>query len=324
MEEINILVLSAGRRVELINCFKEAAKKLKIKSKIVTADISDTAPAIYFSDKNYTIPRIGDDGYLEKIIDICVNENIRLIVPTIDTELLILSENKEKIEKQTRAKVLVSNKEVIEICRDKKNTQKFFEDNGFGVPQEINDEHKDFSYPVFIKPIDGSSSINTYKINNKEELTFFRKYIKNPIVQEFIQGDEYTIDAFLDFDSNVITIVPRRRIATRSGEIIKGKIEKDKEIIEDIKRLLNVLKPVGQITIQCMKTANGIKYIEINPRFGGGAPMSIKAGADSCMNLYRIMCGEKLAYNENYKDDIIFLRFDDAIMINDKMERIDD
>lgn len=324
MEEINILVLSAGRRVELINCFKEAAKKLKIKSKIVTADISDTAPAIYFSDKNYTIPRIGDDGYLEKIIDICVNENIRLIVPTIDTELLILSENKEKIEKQTRAKVLVSNKEVIEICRDKKNTQKFFEDNGFGVPKEINDEHKDFSYPVFIKPIDGSSSINTYKINNKEELTFFRKYIKNPIVQEFIQGDEYTIDAFLDFDSNVITIVPRRRIATRSGEIIKGKIEKDKEIIEDIKRLLNVLKPVGQITIQCMKTANGIKYIEINPRFGGGAPMSIKAGADSCMNLYRIMCGEKLAYNENYKDDIIFLRFDDAIMINDKMERIDD
>lgn len=194
----------------------------------------------------------------------------------------------------------------------------------FGIPRKIDINDKNIKFPVFIKPIDGSSSINTFKVNNMEELRFFNSYIDKPIIQEFIEGEEYTVDTFLDFESNVITIVPRKRIATRSGEISKGKIVKDREIINDVKRLLDVLKPIGQITIQCMKTAEGIKYIEMNPRFGGGAPMSIKAGANSCENLYRILQNEKLLYNENYKENITFLRFDSAIMLNEKMEKMND
>ena len=144
--------------------------------------------------------------------------------------------------------------------------------------------------------------------------------IQDPIVQEFIEGEEYTVDVFLDFEGNVITIVPRLRIATRGGEISKGKIIKDREIINDIKRLMKVLKPIGHITVQLMKTQRGIEYIEINPRFGGGAPMSIQSGADSCENLYRLMMGEKLEYNENYRENIMFLRFDKSICLDENME----
>lgn len=327
MDNKNILILSAGRRVELIKCFKKAAERLKIKTKIVAADLMNNAPALYFADKKYQIPRIGDKNYIDSIINICNNENIDLIVPTIDTELLILAEEKEIIENKTNAKVLVSDKKVIQICRNKINTQHFFEENGFCVPKQIakeDIEQNNVKYPVFIKPLNGSSSINAFKVNNKKELDFFYNYIEDPIVQEFMSGEEYTVDCFLDFDSNIITIVPRKRIATRSGEIIKGKIVKDKTIIEDVKRLLKILNPIGQITIQCMKTNEGIKYIEINPRFGGGAPMSIKSGANSCENLYRLLNHEKLNYNEEYKDNLTFLRFDDSIMLDENMEIIND
>ena len=326
MNNINILILSAGRRVELVNEFKKAAKKLGIDSKIIAADISNTAPATYFADKSYMVPRIGAEGYIESIINICNQESIKLIVPTIDTELLILSQNKELIETKTNAKVLVSDLRVIEICRDKIRTQEFFDNNNFGAPRriEVDTAEENLTYPMFIKPLDGSSSQNTFKVNNEEELQFFKNYIKKPILQEYITGEEYTADCFLDFNSNIITIVPRIRMATRSGEIIKGKIVKDREIIEDITKLLKTLKPIGQITVQCMKTTQGIKYIEINPRFGGGAPMSIKAGANSCENLYKLLLGEVLEYNENYKENIIFLRFDDSIAINENMELIND
>ena len=327
MKDKNILILSAGRRVELIKCFKNAANILNINSKIVAADLMNNAPALYFADKKYQIPRIGSEDYISSIIDICNKEKIDLIVPTIDTELLILSQKKDVIEKNTNAKVLVSNENVIKICRNKINTQLFFEQNNFGVPIQIKEEdikNENVQFPVFIKPLNGSSSINTFKVNNIEELRFFYNYVKEPIVQEFMEGEEYTVDCFLDFDSNIITIVPRKRIATRSGEIIKGKILKDREIINDIKRVLETLKPIGQITIQCMKTKEGIKYIEINPRFGGGAPMSIKAGANSCENLYKILNGETLSYNESYRDNISFFRFDDAIMVNENMELIND
>ena len=319
---MNILIMSAGRRVELINLFKETARKLNINSKIIAADISNTAPAIYFADKFYLIPRIGEEKYIDSIIEICNKEDIKLIVPTIDTELRILSLNKGIIEEKTNAKVLVSNPEVINICRDKRNTQKFFEENNFGVPKEYLLEENDIEFPVFIKPIDGSSSVNTFKVNNLEELNFFKNYIKNPMIQEFIEGQEYTVDAFLDFDSNIISIVPRRRIQTRAGEVIKGKIIKDREIIEDVKNLLQTLKPIGQITIQCMKTNAGIKYIEINPRFGGGAPMSIRAGANSCEYLYKLLMGEKLSYNEDYKENLTFLRFDNSITLDENMNLI--
>ena len=68
---------------------------------------------------------------------------------------------------------------------------------------------------------------------------------------------------------------------------------------------MKVLKPIGHITVQLMKTQRGIEYIEINPRFGVGH-LSIQSGADSCENLYRLMMGEKLEYNENYRENIMF------------------
>jgi len=323
--DINILILSAGRRVELVQCFQRAAKKLNIKSNIVAADCSSIAPALYFADRTCQLPRINEPNYISSIIDVCNKENISLIIPTIDTDLLLLAENKKLIEEKTNAKVLISDIRVVKICRDKIKTQKFLEENNFSVPKMYIDdeiESGNVKYPVFIKPKSGSSSINAFKVNNSTELKIYRSIIDEPIVQEFIEGEEYTVDVFLDFESNIITIVPRVRINTRSGEISKGKIIKDREIINDVCRLMKVLKPIGHITVQLMKTKRGIEYIEINPRFGGGAPMSIQSGADSCENLYRLLMGEKLKYNENYRDNIIFLRFDNSICLDENMEII--
>ena len=319
MKNINVLILSAGRRVELVKAFKQAREELNIGGKVIACDLSDTAPAIYHADGYYLVPRILDDNYIPSIMDICKKENIDLIIPTIDTELLKLAEEKEKIESETNAKVHVSDLNVVKICRDKYNTQAFFEEHGFKVPRLITQkeiENKEYEFPMFIKPLNGSSSINTFKINNERELEFFLEYVPQPMVQEFIEGDEYTIDAFVDFNHNPITIVPRQRLATRGGEVLKGVVKKDREIIEEVKKVIEILKPIGHITLQCMKTKRGIEFIEINPRFGGGAPISIKAGANSPQNLYRLLMGETLAYNEEYEDNLLASRHDDAVFIN--------
>lgn len=323
MKPINVLILSAGRRVELVNCFKHAARELGVNGSVLAVDCSQTAPALYFADKGIMLPRIKSGDYVEAIIDICKKEAVSLIVPTIDTELLLLAEQKERIEREAGTRVLVSDIEMIKICRNKVVTQRFMEENGFLMPSMITKEQlsepQKLHFPLFMKPVDGSSSIDAFKAHDEKELKTYLQMIDQPIIQEYLEGEEYTVDAFLDFDSHIISIVPRIRIATRSGEISKGRIVKDREIIEDVKRLLNVLKPIGHITIQCKKTGRGVAYIEINPRFGGGAPMSIMAGADSCSNLYRLLLGEKLAYNEDYRADVTFLRFDSCIMLDEQM-----
>lgn len=319
MKEYNILILSVGRRVELVQRFQNAVKNLNLKSHVIGADASDTAPGLFFSDKQYIIPRIGHPNYINSIIDIANQENVKLIIPTIDTELLILSENKKYIEEKTSALVLISNKEVISICRDKIKTQKYLEKHGFLIPKSYdidNLQYDNLLFPLFIKPKSGSSSVNTFKVNNKDELESYLKLIEDPILQDYMDGKEYTVDVFIDFDGNIISVVPRERMVTRSGEISKGKITKDKEIIEDVVRLIKLLKPIGQITIQLMKTKKGIEYIEINPRFGGGAPMSIDAGANSCENLFLLLQHKKLEYNDNWEDGVIFVRFDQSVRIN--------
>lgn len=319
MKEINVLILSAGRRVELVNCFKAARDRLKISGKVFAADMNDTAPALQFADGKFIIPRISAEDYIDALIDLCNKNAVSLIVPTIDTELEKLAESREKIEKSTGARVLVSDKEAVKTCCDKFRTAEFFSSHGFGYPRVVTDEdlkNGNYAFPLFIKPLNGSSSINAFKVNGESELAFFRGYVKQPILQEFVAGKEYTVDCFSDFCGNVITIVPRLRIATRSGEVLKGKIDKNAAIIADVKRLVKELGFIGQTTVQCFLCEGGaIKYIEINPRFGGGAPMSIMAGADSCENLYRLLSGESLSYNENWRDGITFARFDGSVRV---------
>lgn len=319
MKKINILILSVGRRVELVQEFKKAKEELQIEGEIFGGDMDKNAPAMQFVDKKFILPKIVADNYINEIIEICKKEKVDLIIPTIDTELLKLAENQDLIFKETGAKLSLSSLEFIKICRDKFLTYQFFKENGFGVPKlitEVDIENNNYKFPLFIKPLNGSSSINTFKINSQKELNFFKEYVSNPIIQEYVEGKEFTVDVFCDFNCQPITIVPRERIATRSGEISKGRIVKNFKLINEIKRMLKIFKARGQITIQCIENNNEIKYLEINPRFGGGAPMSIKAGANSAKNLYKIILGEKLEYNEDYEEDLLCLRYDQTTYIH--------
>lgn len=318
LKEINILFLSAGRRVELIKAFRKAMESYNTEGKLIAVDLVDTAPALYFADEHVKIRRVLEEGYVDELMNICNKKNIKLIIPTIDTELKVLSENKERIENETNAKIMVSDKEAISIMRDKYKTYKILKENGFTVPRVISNkdiEHKKYSFPLFIKPLDGSSSMNNFKIENEDELNFFKSYVKKPLIQEFAEGQEYCVDIFTDFEGNPITIVPKKRIAAREGEIMKAEIVKDKRIIQTMKRLVEIIKPMGEINVDCMVNDNEINIIEINGRFAGGSPISFEAGANSPLNLLKILKGEKLSYNEDYNDGMQAFRFDDCIYL---------
>ena len=126
------------------------------------------------------------------------------------------------------------------------------------------------------------------------------------------------MDIFCDFDGNPVLITPRIRLATRSGEVLKTEITQDDQIIGEIKRLLADYQPCGQVTIQLIRDSRTGRdfFIEINPRFGGGAPLSIKAGADSAEMLIRLLAGETLSYREKAAEDgAVYSRFDQSIRI---------
>ena len=94
-----ILFTSVGRRVELMQAFREASSELNIGLSIIGEDPDNTAPALYFCDKKInSIPRINNTDYIDSLLDLCISEGIDCIIPTIDTNLIKLSENKTIFE----------------------------------------------------------------------------------------------------------------------------------------------------------------------------------------------------------------------------------
>lgn len=317
---MKILFTSVGRRVELIQAFKKAAEELNVELTIVGADITASAPALFFCDETKIVCRIKDVNYIPQLLEICENEKIDCLIPTIDTDLLLLAENKNKFE-AIGTKVLISAVDKVALCRDKRYTADYFISLGLKSPQPVDDvECYHMGYPAFIKPKDGSSSVDAYKVNNEEDLHTYAKKIQDYIIQPFISGREFTIDIFCDYEGNPVYITPRERLAVRAGEVLKTQIYQDDKMIQEMQTLVKDYKPCGQITVQLIQDENtgDNYYIEINPRFGGGAPLSIKAGADSAKAVIKILLGEKLGYEEKAaRDRAVYSRFDQSICVDE-------
>lgn len=314
---MKILFTSVGRRVELMQAYKKASIDCGIDLELYGGDTSATAPALQFCDKTVELPPIKDQSYIPFLIDFCVNEQIDALIPTIDTDLLILAENKERFGK---TKVVISDPDKIKLCRDKRLTADFFMSVGLKSPSPVEKvELYTGGFPAFIKPKDGSSSINAYKVENEQELRTMAEMVPDYIIQKFVSGTEFTVDVFCDFSGNPIYITPRIRLAVRSGEVLKTQISRDQTIINEMKQLITVYKPCGPITIQLIRDndTGDDYYIEINPRYGGGAPLSIKAGADSAVAMLSLLKGEKIEYMPFAAEDgAIYSRYDQSVRVD--------
>ncbi len=325
---MKILFTSIGRRVELVQAFRKAAQKLDVDLHIIGADLTNSAPALQFCDQTEIVCRIADERYLPMLLEICERERVDCLIPTIDTDLLLLARNKSRFE-QIGTKVLIAAPDKVSICRDKNYTADYFISLGLKSPQPVNSIEKyeqalqagKTNFPAFIKPKDGSSSVNAYKVDNLSDLKMYAERIEDYIIQPYISGREYTIDIFCDMEGNPIYITPRERLAVRAGEVLKTRIAQDGVMIAEMKTLVADFKPSGQITVQLIQDecTGDNYYIEINPRFGGGAPLSIKAGADSAEALLRLLAGEQLSYMPHAaRDGAIYCRFDQSVCVNEE------
>ena len=304
----NILITSASRKVSLVRNFKKA---LCNQGKIIAADINPESPALYFGDDYLIVPRSDDPNFINFIVDFCKNNYIKLIIPTRDEELSLFSKNKDIFD-EIGVKIMVSNVETIELCQDKEKFINFCKNNGFGIPKTYDDVNSiiDEDFPLFLKPVVGKSGVDTFRVDSLDNLIEILSKENDFIVQECVETPEYTIDLFADFEGNVISAVPRQRVNVWGGESLVTKTVKNELIINESVRLAEKLKLKGHNTIQCFFDGEYIKFIEVNPRFGGAASISFEAGANSAEFLIKLLNDEKLKPQiGDFKDNLVSLRF---------------
>lgn len=321
---MNLLITSIGKRVQLIKHLKESFN-------VVGVDAGELNPAKFFVNKFYKIPKAKENGYIECLLDICKKENINVLIPLYEGEFENLHNAREKF-KNIGTVLLLSNHKILNVCKDKQKTYEYFLNSEINIPKVYEeDEIQDIltygdidKLPLIIKPKDGMGSDGVYKINSIKELVFFKEYVKDGIIQEFIEGDEYTVDVLVDLKGSPVYVVPRRRIEVRAGEVVKSSTVKDKGIINETLKVIEHLNKlgdknqpglIGPSTVQFFKKNDGIIYLlEINPRFGGGVPLSLEAGANYGQQISEMVKGKKLEYIEDFKE-ITMLRYEEAVYV---------
>jgi len=327
---LNILFTCIGRRVSLLESFRRAAKQLKINASLLGTDTTELSPALQLCDQRFSVKPTTHAGYIKQLISIVKANRVKLIIPTVDLDLKRLAQNKSKFTAMG-CRVLVSDPGVINICQDKRKTYKFLLRNNFGTPATISirtalknskssivNSKSETRFPLFLKPWDGYASRGNAVVNNRKELLFYSKRIPNAICQELVKGVEYTCDVYVDFGMKVRCVVPRRRIEVRAGEVSKGQVVKNTRIMSEATALVEKLGAgPGVITLQLFLTDDGkVKFIEINPRFGGGVPLSIKAGANFPKWILQELTSKKPNIPpDGFKDGLIMLRYDSEVWL---------
>lgn len=289
--------------------------------RVVAVDCDPLSCGFAFADRHYAVPRVGAEGFLETMLEICRQESVDLLLPDLDEELALLAAARDRFL-ALGTRVVVSAPDVIRECTDKYRTFRFFRNRGIATPETWLPEEvgagQSLRFPLIVKPRSGRGSTGVFKAESRKELEYCLERVTNPLVQEFIDGVEYTIDTMSDLEGKFLYCSVRERLATDSGISVKGRTVVHPVISEFTQRIVEGLPVVGPACVQGIEDKEGIKFTEINPRLAGGVPLSIAAGAPILTDLVRLARGEQAAGPAAYRGDLLMLRFWEDVFVDEK------
>lgn len=320
MPRVNVLISSAGRRVALLRAFERSLSSLGLEGDVMAADASKLSAACAVAARAFRVPRCDAPEFVPALVELCRAHEVTLVVPTIDTELPILAEHRERFA-DVGTTVVVSSSETVAIAGDKERTHAWLEREGFptvrqgSLAEAIADPLR-WPFPLIVKPRSGSASQGVARVDSREELEVAGRR-GDIVVQTIAPGNEHTIDVLVNRRGQALCAVPRRRIEVRAGEVSKGVTVRCDRLAElGCKVCERLPGAFGPLTVQAfLDDAGGdARVIEINPRFGGGYPLSWEAGAAFPRWIIEDVLGlPSTAAPDGWRDGLVMLRYDEAV-----------
>ena len=308
--------------MELINCFRRAAHELEYDLEVITIDMDPSwSPACQVADYSYKVSRCTSPDFLEEVLGVSKKHHVDLIIPTIDTELLDYTKNRD-LFLEHGTEILISSEDFVRMTRDKEMTARILKENGIRTPctwtlrRALDDLHN-LNFPLFMKPRDGSCSDGVSIVDSKDEL--LKKDVDKDIfiLQELFKGKEYTVNCFYDRSQGCVCCVPHFRKFVRTGEVCFAETFRIPEFRQIADRLFEIFPGIyGCICFQgFLDDTNHAILFEINARFGGGYPICDRAGGTFAKWILQNLCGEVPDYHDNWKEGLRMLRYDSAVFI---------
>lgn len=319
---MNVIILSAGTRCQLVTYFMNRENGF---DKVVTTDCSEYSPAIYKSDKHYIVPRMSDPAYLDTILKICDDEDINLMLPLQEDELVLIAAHKEVFE-QKNILVSISSYDNIILCRDKYMLYKKLTEAGIPTidtyDYSIDRERIDsLPLPLIAKERGGAGSVGLLKANSHELIHAYAKDSEGElIIQPCLDAIEYGVDVYRDFvTKEIVNIFIKKKLRMRSGETEKSVSVINDAISSLVIDTVNKLNLTGPIDVDVFEYNGNFYILEINPRFGGGYPHAYACGINFIKYLANNASGTANKPDLNsYSAGQVLLKYTDAMLIDEK------
>jgi carbamoyl-phosphate synthase large subunit len=316
----NVLITSAGRRGVLVTLFQRELRLLFPQGKVFGGDLNPSlSSACHLADGSFTLPPVTSSAYVAEVLNICLRHDIGLVVPTIDTELMALAEQRDMLQ-EYEISVIVSDASLVRRCRDKRLTNDVFRELGIEFPRVV-ERPRAADLPLFAKPFDGSCSVGTHMLRTADEMAAEILQDEKLVFVEYLdprEYEEYTVDLYYDRTWQLKCLIPRLRIETRGGEVSKGRTTR----LSEHRLLCNAFEKLtgarGCITAQLFRHRDSgrIVAIEINPRFGGGFPLSYEAGANyPRFLLEEYLLNRTIEFHDDWESNLTMLRYDGQVFV---------
>jgi carbamoyl-phosphate synthase large subunit len=265
-----ILLTGVGKRYDIVSAFARHAT-------VVAADPNPLAPAQYAAHHRVAVPLIRDPGYVPALRALCDEHGVGAIVPLTDLDIETLA--------QARAdghlpEALVPGPDTARATYDKYEAHRTLERLGLPSPPTVLPGEEVASYPVMLKPRRGSGADSIHRADDAGEAAFFARYLraKEPMVQRFMDGPEFSIDCLSDTEGRCLNAIPRSMLESRGGESIKGTVLDDPELVDLGRRVVEALGVRGPCTVQAFRDREiGLGITDVNTRFGGAFPAPMYA-----------------------------------------------
>lgn len=317
----NLLFCSVGRRGRLLRNVKETIGKTGL---IIGTDNQSTAPALQFCDRQYVVPRITDPNYVDILLDICRQNNVKAITTLIDPEIEILANNTEKFKAIGVTPLCPAPKSAI-YCFNKFELYKYLTEKGIRTPLTFHDwnEFKSaladgkISFPVFMKPVCGSGSVGAHKVHTFEEAEAdWNSGEHDYIIQELMTGGDCDADVYVDTISHkAVAAFSKRKIETRIGGASKTCSFKDPKLFAFIEEICSVFEFNGPLDMDFFIKDGEYYLSEINPRFGGAYLHAYGAGVDFIQLIVNNINGIENPVNiGDYDENVLMMMYDDVVI----------
>ena len=320
MKRMNILILSCGTRNKVVQYFKKA---LAGRGTVVATDMSPNAPALYEADKYHIVPRMTAPGYIDVIFDICKKEKIDGVLSLIDPELSLLAKHAADFA-ALGTTVIGSSYDLCEQSLDKMWMFRWLSEHGYRCAKSYVEKEAFYadveagaiSYPVFVKPVQGSASISISKVYDRETVELLFAHSDNLMIQEFLNGQEIGADVYIDMISGeIVSIFTKKKLVMRAGETDKAVSFKDEKLFQLIETFVKETGFRGQIDIDIFEIDGEYYISEVNPRFGGGYPHAYECGCDHmtliCNNLQGIANEKNIG---SYEEDLVMMKYNEIMI----------